>query len=250
MDPLDYNFSHSIHVFGSTSTTGRVLEARDLVACNSSAPLPDFNQAALKRPDHKLERSLERLTEHYRAPAVPFRVHVLQRAAGLVDALVERGFVPGPDLPCMVFEAPHCEGPVVPGLELRTVRDAAGLEAFARVAFESFGYPTQLAPHVFTPDLLATPHFTMFVGYLDGAAVCCSAILVTGRIAGIYWVGTVGAVRARGLGAAVTAHAVQQARAQGSGPVCLQASPMGAPVYRRLGFQTPRTYLRFDHAAP
>jgi GNAT superfamily N-acetyltransferase len=250
MDPLDYNFTHSINVFGSTSTTGRVLEARDLVACNSGAPLAAFNQAALKRPEHKLDRTLERLTDHCRTPAVPFRLHLLRQDTGVVDTLLERGFVRGAEVPCMVFHGPSCAAPAVPGLELRTVHDAAGLEDFGRVGFESFDYPPQLAPHVFTPELLAMPHFKMFVGYLDGAAVCCSAILLTGTVAGIYWVGTLAAQRGRGLGAAVTAHAVQQARAHGSGPVCLQASAMGEPVHRRLGFSTPRTYLHFEHAAP
>lgn len=250
MDPIDYNYAHSINIFGSTGKVGEVLEARDFVAANNKAPIPEFNQAALKTPRYKLARTLDRISEYYGQAKVPFRLHVMVEDEAITSELMARGFVRALDLPCMVFEGAHCELPSVPGLHIATVRDEEGLGHFQRLAFESFGYPLEIGPIALTADLIALPQATAFVGYVEGQPACCSMILQTGEVAGIYWVGTLAAHRKLGLGAAITAHAANEGLARGSKRVCLQASQMGFPVYQRIGFSHPRTYLRFDRAAP
>jgi hypothetical protein len=115
-----------------------------------------------------------------------------------------------------------------------------------KTAFGSFGFPVELAPVALTDALMRLPHITMFVGYVDGEPACCSLLLITGSVAGIYWVGSVERHRRRGFGAIVTAHAVHAAAAQRCRSAILQASKMGEPVYRRIGFETVNQYLRFD----
>jgi GNAT superfamily N-acetyltransferase len=44
--------------------------------------------------------------------------------------------------------------------------------------------------------------------------------------------------RGHGFGGAVTAHAVEAGRSEGARGAYLQSSPMGLPVYQRLGFVT------------
>lgn len=249
MDSVDYNYAHSISIFGSTGKVGDVLEARDFVLANNRAPIPEFNQAVLKTPRYKLARTLDRVFEFYGQAKVPFRLHVMLDDQAITSELLARGFVRTLDLPCMVFEGERCESPSVPELHVGTVRDEEGLAHFQRLAFESFGYPVEIAPIALTQDLIALPHATAFVGYVNGEPACCSMILQTGEVTGIYWVGTLASHRKLGLGAAITAHAVNAGLARGSKKVCLQASNMGFPVYQRIGFSHPRTYLRFDHAA-
>jgi GNAT superfamily N-acetyltransferase len=248
MDAADYNFAHSIHTFASTSRTGDVLEARDFVLGNTKAPIAEFNQGYLKQPNYKLARTLERVQAHYARSAVPFRLHLNSEEVALVPELLARGFTEVPGVPCMVLEGARCEAPAVKGLHIERVADAASLARFARLAFESFGYPVELAPIALTEELVRLPHAALFVGLLDGEPACCSMLLRTGDMAGVYWVGALAVHRQRGLGAAITAHAVEAGRAQGCKTACLQASAMGAPVYRRLGFVEARTYLRLDHA--
>lgn len=252
MDPVDYNFAHSISVFGSTGKTGEVLEARDFALSNSKAPIAEFNQAVLKTPRYKLARTLDRMFDFYGRAKVPFRVHVMIDDAAITNELLARGFTRALDLPCMVFQGARCEADpdrAVSGLHIGTVRDDDGLADFQRVAFEGFGYPVEIAPMALTSDLIALPHFTAYVGYVNGAPAACSATITTGEVTGIYWVSTLAAHRKLGLGAALTAHAVNEGLARGATAVCLQASKMGFPVYQRIGFNHPRTYLRFDHAA-
>lgn len=249
MDSADYNFAHSIGVFASTSKTGEALEARDFVLGNSKAPIAEFNQAFLKQPDYKLARTLERVLAYYGRAGVPFRVHLASEQAAAAQELMARGFTEAPSIPCMVLPDARCAPFPVSDLAVRQASDPQTLRAFQTVAFESFGYPVEMAALALTEDLMRLPHVALFVGYLGAEPACCSALLVTNDMAGVYWVGTPPRFRQRGLGAAITAHAVAAGRRRGCRQACLQASPMGAPVYQRMGFVECRTYLAFEHAA-
>jgi GNAT superfamily N-acetyltransferase len=247
MDPFDYNFAHSIALFAATSKAGEVLETQELVLVNNKVPVAAFNTAYLKRPDYKLERALERALEYYGRAALPFRLHIRDASSAVRAELATRGFSLAPPLPCMMLEAEPALALEVPTLAVRRVDDARVLGDFQRVAFASFDYPLAAASMALTDALVNMPHVAFFVGYLDRQPVSCSGLIFTGDVAGIYWVGTLAAQRKLGLGAAITAHAVREARRRGFSRVCLQASELGAPVYRRMGFREIGTYLRFDH---
>ena len=127
MDPVDFNFAHSINVFGSSSKTGEVLEARDFVLSNTKAPIAELNQSMLKTPRYKLARTLDRVQAYYAQAKVPFRVMLPSDDAAVTSELLARGFTRQPDLPCMVFEGARCEAPSVAGLEIGTVARLGGL---------------------------------------------------------------------------------------------------------------------------
>jgi GNAT superfamily N-acetyltransferase len=73
-----------------------------------------------------------------------------------------------------------------------------------------------------------------FVGYHDESPVACAAAYVGEREVGVYMVATLPDERGKGYGAALTAAACEAAPHL---PAVLQASDMGQPIYRRLGFQ-------------
>ncbi len=81
------------------------------------------------------------------------------------------------------------------------------------------------------------------LGRLDGRAVASAELFASAGVAGLYSVGTLPAVRGRGLGRAMTAAALREGRARGYRIGALQGTEMGVPVYRRLGF---REYGRFE----
>src|SRR5690606_12967327 len=123
-----------------TSRTGEELEARDFILSNTQAPIADFNQALLKMPRYKLQRTLDRVHDYYARANVPFRLHVPIDDREVNDELHARGFVRVADVPCMTFDGPHCAVPSVANLEVREVGDASDLADFQRLAFESFGF--------------------------------------------------------------------------------------------------------------
>jgi GNAT superfamily N-acetyltransferase len=82
------------------------------------------------------------------------------------------------------------------------------------------------------------------VGYLDGEPVATNMLVCGAGVAGLYAVGTVPAARGKGIGAATTLHLLLVARALGYRYGVLFASPLGVPVYQRVGFRLMNSSLR------
>ena len=76
-----------------------------------------------------------------------------------------------------------------------------------------------------------------WVARLGGVTVGTSSIFLGAGVAGLYNVTTLPEARGQGIGAAVTLAALAAARDAGYHVAVLQASPMGFPVYARLGFR-------------
>ena len=84
-----------------------------------------------------------------------------------------------------------------------------------------------------------------FTGYLDGEPVAVSSLVMTGDIAGIYAVATLPEARKRGIGTAMTLHAMKEGIARRARAATLQATPMGLPVYEKIGFRTVFDYQNY-----
>jgi ribosomal protein S18 acetylase RimI-like enzyme len=75
-----------------------------------------------------------------------------------------------------------------------------------------------------------------WVGFLGDRAVASAGLMIGAGVAGIYNVATAPRVRRRGIGAALTATAVAEARERGLEVAVLGASELGYGVYERMGF--------------
>lgn len=138
-------------------------------------------------------------------------------------------------LPRLSVAAP----PPPPELSVRLVVDETGLRDFRSVSGSG--------PSV-VPSLAAAidPDVALFCGYCDGVAVASSRLVCLGDIAEIAGVVTIPERRDRGFGTALTWAAVQEGARRGCRAAALTATPIGYPVYLRMGFQpvaTYRTYL-------
>jgi GNAT superfamily N-acetyltransferase len=91
-----------------------------------------------------------------------------------------------------------------------------------------------LEPRLSGAGYLAKPRY---LGFLAGRRVATSALVPAGGLAGVYAVSTLPEARGRGIGAAMTAFPLLEARARGYRVGALQATAMGLSVYRRLGFR-------------
>jgi hypothetical protein len=59
-------------------------------------------------------------------------------------------------------------------------------------------------PLLFHDETIIAPHIAAFTAYLGGEPVACAMMLMSHRVAGVFYVATVEHVRSRGLGEALT----------------------------------------------
>lgn len=132
------------------------------------------------------------------------------------------------DLAAVDFDAPPPRG--------LTIRRVMSLEDWTRVFMAGFERPANeesIWPDVYSQCEDVWVHF---VGYLDGAPVATTSLLLCGDLAGVYHVVTLPAARGRGVGRAITVAALEHAKKLGATHAALQASEMGFSVYRAIGF--------------
>jgi GNAT superfamily N-acetyltransferase len=127
------------------------------------------------------------------------------------------------------------------GLEIEPVRDQATLETWCHTFIASYGMPdpvgeawaTALSRFGLEPD---SP-MRVYLAWFEGRPVATSMMFLGAGVAGLYAVGTVEAARGRGIGMAITAQPLLDARAAGYRAAILHSSPMGVRVYERMGFR-------------
>jgi hypothetical protein len=158
--------------------------------------------------------------------------------------------------PEMVRRTPVEQLPVTAGAELRWVEDQGSFDDFITVsdsAYSSLGMPVgTIASAVIDLPALTEPNIHSVVAYVDDAPVAAAQTILSHSIGGVYWVGTVESARGTGLGDGVTRAVTNRAFAEGAVAVSLQASPMGEPIYLKMGYETLyhySTYVRFEPPA-
>lgn len=146
------------------------------------------------------------------------------------------------NMPGMWLEAPagFSVGQPPAGVAVRHANDAASLAQVVKVVTEGYPVP-EAAAEFFVHGIersnregVAAANFLVTVG---GEPAACAAVCVRDGVAGIYCVATLERFRGRGLGALVTRAATAHGFASGARHALLHASPMGDPVYRKMGFQ-------------
>jgi GNAT superfamily N-acetyltransferase len=180
------------------------------------------------------DRRIAEVTAGLRARGRPF-VWVVGPAStppDLSDRLAAAG-VPLVDretamaLPLAGFTPP----PAPAELEIRTVGTGAERAGFAEVVAANWDPPDPTVEAVLSAGPVPDPGH--LVGYVEDRPVCTALLVEAAGVSGLYMVCTLLRYRGRGYGTAVTASALARARS----PVAvLQASALGEPVYRRLGF--------------
>ena len=129
-----------------------------------------------------------------------------------------------------------------PGLEIRQVGDAGALRDHAVVAALGFGLPEAVGISFMGDELWTRDGAAVYTGYADGLPVTSGFSVRTGDTLGLFTIATLPEARGRGFGAAMTARLVADGAAAGCTAAALQASPMGRPIYERMGFRLVQEY--------
>jgi hypothetical protein len=156
----------------------------------------------------------------------------------------------GTPVPQMVVESPLRERTTDEDIATRLVEDEAGVRDFIAVnaeAYGTYGMPAEVVSDLFDePKRLLEDSCAHVVVASRGAEPIATAMTYeSDGVASLQWVGTVPGARSTGLGALVTTSATNLAFERGASSCTLQASPMGEPLYRRLGYETIYHYGEF-----
>lgn len=232
-----------------------VHEERELLWLTTGIPIKEYNCVARASFDpgrtlEEIDDQITRIQQYFAAHQVGMQWFIgpSTRPAHLGQRLEQHGFLCQGSAPGMALslEQLPAEPGVPPRLEILRVANAAQLEEWTAVAVQAFGEPVEvqqarLAVHSALGFAEDAP-LQRYIARLDGQPVDMSELFLAAGVAGIYDVSTVPHARGQGIGAAITQAPLLAARARGYLVGVLEASPMGFPVYRRLGFEE---YCRF-----
>lgn len=231
---------------------GRIYEGDGMMLFANAVDLPVLmNGAFALAPGIAAATLLERAHEWFGEMGRGFTVWADDSDAGreMVAAAEERGMAGLIDYPEMVVRQPVEERPLGPHTELCWVTDAPGMDAFATVsgsAYSTYGMdPESVRRSIADLGAFTEPHVQSVVAHVGGEAVAAAQAVLSHGIGGVFWVGTVEAARGKGLGDAVTRAVTNRAFERGARAVTLEASSMGEPIYRRMGYETIHRYRGF-----
>jgi GNAT superfamily N-acetyltransferase len=235
----------------ATGPGGEFHDEPGLFWCLSGLPWEAFNAVGhCDLSDVEIDARIVEKQAYYRSYGRPvvWWATPYTRPTNLVERLFVHGFVHRFSAPGMVADLRELpdELPVPDGTTIARVTEELALEQWVRTCLTGFGVSdANVGPAVTTFTRLALvedSEWHCFLASLNGEPVASAATLMTGGVAGIYWVGTVPGARRLGLGAAVTAAALGSARARGYRLGTLTSSQLGYGMYRGLGF---RDYAQF-----
>lgn len=209
----------------------------------------DYNNAvfAASLGDAEADAAIVASREALRACKVPGTWHVgpSMTPPSLRERLLAHGFTHAGDDVGMAVDPAALPDLPVPGLVIEEVLGPTDLAAWVATLAQGFGEGPPEAGWV--GDVYSRLGYGgrspwhHYLGRLAGQPVATATLFRTGAVAGVYFVFTLPEVRRRGIGAAITAAALFAAQQHGARLGVLGASPMGEPVYRRMGF---REYCR------
>lgn len=237
---------------------GEVLETAELMWFATGQKLSFFTRVVWTRfsPDTTRDR-IDACLAHFTARGYPFRWYVADdsRPSSLSGHLESVGFrKAGATIPMTLDLRKLPQTLAIPdGVDIVRVHNRDQQTKFA-----------SLLDDVFMPNEASRPFTTLetalslrlydekprFLAMIDGEPAATSALVEADGVAGIYAVATAPRFRNRGLGALMTLLPLIEARERGQQIGILHASPMGEPVYRRIGFDPIGTHVTFQSPAP
>jgi GNAT superfamily N-acetyltransferase len=166
----------------------------------------------------------------------------------LGSTLERHGLKPAGEIPGMALDLRSLDGrlPEIAGFSVEKVGSETQQALWARVAAIGTGFPENAV------DAMEEVEATLcdaayraqhrYIGYLDGKPVASAALVLDSGLAGVYAIATIAEARQRGIGRYMTMLPLSEARRLGYHVAILQASSMGHPIYKKLGFSDVCNY--------
>jgi hypothetical protein len=191
--------------------------------------------------------TVARAKEWFLGRGLGFTFAVMEhRDADIVALLEEAGVSRFGNMPGMLLDAPLAEKPLAPGISVERVTSEAQAREFADIsgaAYATYGMPPKIAREQFADAaFFRQTHVAAFLARIGDAASAAAMTMVSHEVAGVYWVGTTPEARGRGLAELCTRRAGNAGFEMGAKVAALQASVMGEPIYKRMGYREVTHY--------
>lgn len=186
------------------------------------------------------EHDLRAVRERFAVGHLICLTHDADGVGDLHERLTSLGFV-GTKTPAMAaaLDTLPMGAPLPPDLRIEAVEDDEAHAILIAIQIETLGEdfaPRAAMKRVF--GLAPDGPVRHLLGWVGNRPVASATVMCTSGVASLWGIGTTPDVRGQGIGRAMTLHACQWARHQGYQAVVLYATPLGLPVYARLGFRS------------
>lgn len=242
----DANVVAQWRLLGDRRPGGEVIAGPGTLYVITGLPASHFNALIVTVPHRDPDGLLATARALFAERGVPWCLRARGRAAaGLEGPARHAGMVLDALETAMVL---HPLGPAPPprdDLVIRRTQDDLSAQRHVEVVAAAFGAPVSMMASLLPTSLLTDSGFQPFVGDFRGAPVTASALVTTQVVAGVYNVGTLPALQRRGLGTAMTWHALEVGRQTGCTVGALQATVGGRAVYERMGFRALDTWYQW-----
>lgn len=215
-----------------------------VVSLFSGSPIPGFNSATVLDATAD-PATVEEVVNEMAARGYPFTFQQRPETASHYDQLITRHQLTRDDpVPLMAhFRTDELNVQPIPGLQCRILAPE-DVHQHLRVVCTIFGMDFDEAAAFFTPQVMSDVGVFAMVGEVDGGIVSTGVCVLVDEWAGLFSIGTLAEQRGHGFGAAITAACAHLGYSRGASAAVLQASPMGLPVYERMGFTVQESWSR------
>jgi GNAT superfamily N-acetyltransferase len=219
-------------ILGRAAPGSHVFEPEGvLAAVVPAAPERSVVNSVAYEDAGRLERALPELAAAYEAAGVrAWTVWVPHTDTEAIGLLERAGHVLDADPAAMVMELSALEAPPPTDLDLDPSPDLATVARLNDRAYAVGG-------NHFERALQTAPTLHVYVARIDEQPVCCATGHDQDGDFSVTFVATMPEARGRGLAGRILTQALHDARERGCTTTSLQATEMGEPVYRRLGYR-------------
>jgi hypothetical protein len=204
---------------------------------DSGSTLTELNVAFVTSPPVDPERAVERAAEFFRERPRHWRLESDESLLPVLAAPAEAaGLTTREPRPALTVPIPLVGvGAQDPGSIVRLVATPEESRQFADVLARGSEF---LPP----AELFEVPFHRLrpmrcYLAWEGATPVACSMLLPDELFGGVYAVATLPSHRRRGLARSLTIRSLTDAVSAGCRESCLQASPMGLPLYLEIGYQ-------------
>ncbi|MBD3920452.1 GNAT family N-acetyltransferase [Paenibacillus sp. PR3] len=226
-------------------------EDDDLLWIDSGVPIYFFNGVfrSTIAAGHARQR-IDAIIQSFRAAKQSFiwQIGPTSQPSDLPQHLLAAGFQHDESEPGMALDLYHFQAEDVQpsaGIVVRQVVSEDMLKDWVNVWAFGASDHIPLLQQMYAQLGYQDSSYRYYVSYLEGQPVATVMLFLAAGVAAVHHVVTLPEARNRGIGTAVTAHALAEAKREGYRIAILTASEDGFNIYRKLGFQVYSTIHKY-----